>query len=34
MDDMYRENILEHYKRPHNFSPRPSFPASTSSSTT
>jgi nitrogen fixation NifU-like protein len=21
MDDMYRENILEHYKRPHNFSP-------------
>jgi nitrogen fixation NifU-like protein len=21
MDDMYRENILEHYKRPHNWSP-------------
>jgi nitrogen fixation protein NifU and related proteins len=21
MDDLYRENILEHYKRPHNFSP-------------
>jgi nitrogen fixation NifU-like protein len=21
MDDMYRENILEHYKRPRNFSP-------------
>jgi nitrogen fixation protein NifU and related proteins len=21
MDDLYRENILEHYKRPHNWSP-------------
>jgi nitrogen fixation NifU-like protein len=21
MDDLYRENILEHYKRPHNFAP-------------
>ena len=21
MDDLYRENILEHYKRPHNFTP-------------
>jgi nitrogen fixation NifU-like protein len=21
MDDLYRENILEHYKHPHNFSP-------------
>ena len=21
MDDMYRDNILEHYKRPHNWSP-------------
>ena len=21
MDDIYRENILEHYKRPHNWSP-------------
>jgi nitrogen fixation NifU-like protein len=21
MDDLYRENILEHYKRPHNFLP-------------
>jgi nitrogen fixation protein NifU and related proteins len=22
MDDLYRENILEHYKRPHNWSPQ------------
>ena len=21
MDDLYRENILEHYKRPHNWGP-------------
>ncbi|MBV9467409.1 MAG: iron-sulfur cluster assembly scaffold protein, partial [Solirubrobacterales bacterium] len=21
MDELYRENILEHYKRPHNWSP-------------
>ena len=21
MDDLYREEILEHYKRPHNWSP-------------
>ena len=35
MDEtLYRENILEHYKRPHNFTPpRPSSSASTSSST-
>jgi nitrogen fixation protein NifU and related proteins len=27
MDDLYRENILEHYKRPHNWSPpKPELP--------
>jgi nitrogen fixation NifU-like protein len=30
MDDLYRENILEHYKRPHNWSP-PAAPLETAS---
>jgi len=30
MDDLYRENILEHYKRPHNWSP-PASPIETPS---
>jgi NifU-like protein involved in Fe-S cluster formation len=36
MDDLYRENILEHYKRPHNWSPPapPSSRTPTTSSTT
>ena len=30
MDDLYRENILEHYKRPHNWSPpEPEIPGPT-----
>ena len=29
MDDLYRENILEHYKRPHNWGPPEPAPAGT-----